>query len=65
LLAALEHDTEADPELIASLQVYRNASLLIHHLATQEEMPNATSLESCNALIDQGTDLLDRSFGHQ
>jgi hypothetical protein len=42
LLEGLEHDISADPELIASLQVYRNALILFRHLAAQEDVSNST-----------------------
>jgi hypothetical protein len=60
LLVELEQDSQADPEFIASLQVYRNASVLFRHLAIQDDISSSTGQQSCRGLIEQGADLLDR-----
>ncbi len=50
------HDCEPNPELIATLRVYRNAAFAFRKLADVGGGTDSALLTACAALIDQGQD---------
>jgi hypothetical protein len=55
----IQHDTEIEPELTASLKVFRNAAFAFRQLSkTSRSAKNVAMASTCETLIAQGRDVL-------